>query len=205
MKKKSTNIYNELVEKYKENSFTEKDILDELNEKPICVRINETISQYENEHRHEYYEILYVEKGKISYLIDHKEYTLNAGSLTLIPPGTIHKLLSFNDTDNSRFILLLSNKFLRKFSTKNTNLFNIFNNVKTTEEYVLKFAESSKIEFEKNLYTASNVMTEEEFGADLFYIQKVIKLLIIISSEHSSIEQKETLLNNTKYYFKNFY
>ena len=111
MKTKKTNIYSDLVQQFHENLFTDRDILNELNEKPICVHINELKSQYEDSHRHDYYELLYVEKGSICYSIDDNEYIVNPGSLLIIPPLTSHYLKSFNETNSSRFIILFSKKF----------------------------------------------------------------------------------------------
>ena len=70
MRAKKETIYSELVKYYQNNKFTDQDILNQINEKPICVHINETVSQYENIHKHNYYEILYVKTGLIKYLIN---------------------------------------------------------------------------------------------------------------------------------------
>lgn len=196
MRAKKETIYSELVKYYQNNKFTDQDIFNQINEKPICVHINETVSQYENIHKHNYYEILYVKTGLIKYLINDKLYNVNAGSLILIPPDTNHKLASFEENESSRFVLLFSNKFLKKYSTNNTNLFSIFNKSKSNNTYILSFSENSKIELEKTLLTTSNIMLYDDFGADLFYIQNFIKSLVIISYESFKIEEEKDLFRN---------
>ena len=74
MRKKINKIFTDLVQYYKNIENVEETINEELQTKPACVHMSERVNEYENIHMHKYYEVLYVEKGSISYLIDDEEY-----------------------------------------------------------------------------------------------------------------------------------
>lgn len=198
MKEQNYDIYNELVKKYNSNSYTEDKLLMDLNDKPLCVHINALKSQYDEiMHHHEYYEILYIEKGSINYIINDQQYTLLPGDLILISPTTLHRLVSFESNESSRYILLFSERFLHKFSTKNTNLFEIFNNAKKNNMYKLSFNDTQKIELERNLISTSTIMLEDSFGADLIYIQKFLKTIIFLTDASIHFYNEKTILTNS--------
>ena len=76
MRKKINKIFTDLVQYYKNIENVEETINEELQSKPACVHMSERINEYENIHEHKYYEVLYVEKGSLSYLIDENEYII---------------------------------------------------------------------------------------------------------------------------------
>lgn len=196
MREKKKSIYLEMLNFYKENNTDESQILEELNSKPVCVHIDVLNSEYVEEHQHEYYELLYVEKGRIDYLLGNEVYNLLPGDILLIPPKTKHKLLSFLDNETSRFVLMCSRKFLKKHSTPQTNLLTICNKAINNNIYQLKFNDFQKLELEKNLYSISKMMLENSFGIDLLYIHKFIKIIITIIDLSIQNDNEEELMYN---------
>lgn len=197
MRRKTNTTYSELINLYKKNSISEDEILKNLHEKPICVNIDILKVEYEQEHYHDYYELLYVKKGRIHYSINKIDYYLSPGDIILIPPKTNHKLVSFLDNESSRYILMCSKSFLNKYSSKQTNLFTIFNNATKKNQYLLTFNSSQKIELERDLELTCKMMLEETFGIDLLYIHRFIKTLINITYLSLQQNANENLTNSS--------
>jgi mannose-6-phosphate isomerase-like protein (cupin superfamily) len=194
MRKKINKIFTDLVQYYKNIENVEETINEELQTKPACVHMSERVNEYEKLHIHKYYEVLYVEKGSISYLIDDEEYIINPGDLILIPPHTEHRLLKFTTDISSRYILLFSEKFLNKYSTHNTKLLKVFERATEEKKYILSILEKDKFTLEKLLKNTSNIMLSEGFGMDIEYISKFLKTIIIING--ISIEKSDELAHN---------
>lgn len=196
MREKKKSIYLEMLNFYKENNTDESQILEELHSKPVCVHIDVLNNEYVEEHQHEYYELLYVEKGRIDYLLGNEVYNLLPGDILLIPPKTKHKLLAFLDNETSRFVLMCSRKFLKKHSTPQTNLLTVCNKAINNNIYQLKFNDFQKLELEKNLHSISKMMLENSFGIDLLYIHKFIKIIITIIDLSIQNDNEEELMYN---------
>ena len=194
MRKKINRIFTDLVQYYKNIENVEETINEELQTKPACVHMSERVNEYEKVHIHKYYEVLYVEKGSISYLIDDEEYIINPGDLILIPPHTEHRLLKFTTDISSRYILLFSEKFLNKYSTHNTKLLKVFERATEEKKYILSILEKDKFTLEKLLKNTSNIMLSEGYGLDIEYISKFLKTIIIING--ISIEKSDELPHN---------
>ena len=196
MREKKQSIYLEMLNFYKENKTNETQILNELHSKPICVHIDVLSNELIEEHQHEYYELLYVEKGKIDYLLDNKIYHLLPGDIILIPPKKPHKLLSFLDKETSRFVLMCSKKFLKKHSTPQTNLLTICDSAINNNIFQLRFNDIQKLELEKNLHSISKMMLENSFGIDLLYIHRFIKIIITIIDLSIQNNNEDELMYN---------
>ena len=108
MREKINTIFYDLASQCKRFDNIEEQILLQLHDKPACVQIETLVNEYEALHHHDYYEILYIEKGNVTYLLHEQTYNLQAGDLILIPPTSLHRLSSFDSNISSRFILLFS-------------------------------------------------------------------------------------------------
>lgn len=81
--------------------------------------VQKTAYDMNKRHIHKEYELYYLIQGERYYFIDSKTYHVNAGSLVLVPSGTLHKTSSINPSDSHERILLILNEewinpFLRK-------------------------------------------------------------------------------------------
>jgi YesN/AraC family two-component response regulator len=63
------------------------------------------ISSVNTRHFHSYYEFYYLLDGCVDYLVDDKVYNLNAGSLLIIPPYTIHRNVDASACNHTRIIM----------------------------------------------------------------------------------------------------
>ena len=106
MRKKINKIFTDLVQYYKNIENVEETINEELQSKPACVHMSERVNEYENIHEHKYYEVLYVEKGSLSYLIDENEYIQNVRKFIFLNIScclflllTAHKLPTLADKE----------------------------------------------------------------------------------------------------------
>ena len=66
-------------------------------------------------HSHAFYEIIYCESGTIQYLIADTRYRIHAGDVILVPPGTSHRPLFYDEMTEpySRIVLWVSTDFFR--------------------------------------------------------------------------------------------
>ena len=70
----------------------------------------ETFRESESPHRHEYYAIVFVEKGRGIHYIDFNEYQVEDRSIFFIQPGQMHQLLFFSPPKGR--IVLFTEEFL---------------------------------------------------------------------------------------------
>ena len=69
-----------------------------------------------NLHSHNFYEILYICKGNIQYLIQTNRYQIQPGDIIIVPPGVSHQPI-LTDAPNlhySRYVLWLSQAFIKQ-------------------------------------------------------------------------------------------
>ncbi|MBO7218119.1 MAG: AraC family ligand binding domain-containing protein, partial [Clostridia bacterium] len=77
---------------------------------------DKNMESMETAHFHNNYEIYYLERtnSKVSYLIDRNIYTVGEGSLVLVPPQSLHRLMytDFNNNYFSRYLLSFGDAFV---------------------------------------------------------------------------------------------
>ena len=194
MREKINTIFYDLANQCKRFDNIEEQILLQLHNKPACVQTETLVTEYEALHHHDYYEILYIVKGNVVYLLNEQIYNLKAGDLILIPPTSLHRLVSFDSNFSSRFILLFSSKFINKFSTPNTRLLKAFDNAKNNNNYKISISDNIIPSLEKALKQTSEIMLNDNYGMDLEYISRFIKIIIIFNS--ISNEENNTYIPN---------
>lgn len=132
-------------------------------------------------HVHDEYEMLYVMKGQVLYNIIDKQYTLNPGDMILIPKNTLHKIA--NPKENTRRIVLsFSDEYISHYSSKKTNLLDVFNKVSDTNIHKMSFSSQHKKMIETNLLQLCELFTSKEYGADVIYNLRFAQTLLLINS-----------------------
>ena len=65
-------------------------------------------------HSHNFFEIIYVERGDLQYLISDKRYQIHPGDIILLPPGVSHRPLFYSTMSEpySRIVLWLSTEYV---------------------------------------------------------------------------------------------
>jgi AraC-like DNA-binding protein len=87
-------------------------------------------------HFHSDYEIYYLVKGHVRYIIADRIFNLSAGDVALIPSGVIHNT-SYGDELTERLLINFQGSLI-----KNTELLHVFSNG------VIRLSESKRFEFE---------------------------------------------------------
>ncbi|MCD8741020.1 AraC family transcriptional regulator [Mucilaginibacter roseus] len=66
---------------------------------PMCASFMQTdaASEIFNAHRHDYYSLFLLDRGSITYEVDVQYVKMATGSLLIIRPGQVHRLLSLSD------------------------------------------------------------------------------------------------------------
>lgn len=66
-----------------------------------------------DEHFHDFFEFYYLKNGTATYLINSKIYKLVKGDIVIIPPNTLHKTISADNTKRERILLYLDKNFIK--------------------------------------------------------------------------------------------
>ena len=77
-------------------------IFQDLQMRSQFVNVNRDTKNFENLvdlHSHSFYEIIYCERGDIVYMVGTRRYNITDGDIILIPPGTTHCPISYNNPD----------------------------------------------------------------------------------------------------------
>ena len=79
----------------------------------------------QEEHFHDFYEMFFLVEGKVTFLIDEKEYAMNREDVLLLPPGIFHREIP-GPGCYERVLLRLNPWYLNRLSTRKTNLASCF-------------------------------------------------------------------------------
>ena len=72
-----------------------------------------------NFHAHDGYEIYYFESGEIQYYIKDQRYAMVAGDVLVIPPRTMHRVVTVDEqVPYSRFVLSVSEEYCRRLMAR---------------------------------------------------------------------------------------
>ncbi|WP_196894375.1 AraC family transcriptional regulator [Aureivirga marina] len=121
------------------------DILDEKKN----FEISEMASSYENRkgkmnepHRHDFYTVLFIEKGKGEHIIDFQSYKIQDFQIFFVSPGQVHQVLESEKSEG--FVLTFSTEFLIQNSIPISFIedLNLFQN----------YGESPPLNFEKETF-----------------------------------------------------
>ena len=187
MKLKSVTEIEEYLEQYKYNE----DLDDFKNHKditPECLILKKHNigTVFYDFHHHDLYEILYIIKGKVTYLVENKKYTLEAGEMVLISPSILHKLQTIVEEPCERVVITFTERFAVNNSTKNTDLLRIFKYVEANKYHKISFNNAYKKQLENLLDTMQKIMFEERYGADVLYNATFCSLMVLINGELES-------------------
>lgn len=133
--------------------------------------------EMKNSHFHKQYELYYLVKGSIKYLINNTIHIVNAGDLVLVEKDILHKSISFNNEIYERIVINYTESLLNNFSQelKDLNLNSIFH----TEVPVLTLCSKDKLHLESLL---NNILQINAMQSDSFQIlSKVLLCELLIT------------------------
>ena len=104
-------------------------------------------------HYHDGYEIFFLTKGNIRYLINNKIFDLSPGDIMLIPPNSLHKTTVTSDFPTERLLIDFTADFLKKDT--DDPVFKCFKNylVENPHEYAEDIKKIEEESLKKDEYT----------------------------------------------------
>lgn len=158
-----------------------------------------TVAEFEEDHRHEYYEIVWLRKGRGVHRIDMKDYPYTGSVLFLLSPGQMHRIQPVEKADG----------YVVKF------LPSLFNDTKDMEEYLLHNNLFDNIQAQPVIKVSSSAHTvfediakkiETEFNTDEDDKEKILlsylKILIThINRLKRSQANAETIQADSQFHF----
>lgn len=147
-----------------------------------------------NYHKHNYYELIYVYKGKYSQEINGEIITLNQGEACILNPNINHNDIPI-ESGNTVLFFCFSNKFFYEIVSKYTTIHykldefikNDLKDQNAVEQYII---------FKKNNCLECNEIVEDivkeyftpHIGTKLILSGKIIRFLDILSNEYESLD-----------------
>ena len=119
MKNKTITEIEEYLQKYKYDQDLD-DFQSQKSLMPECLILKKhnVGTVFYDFHHHDLYEILYIVKGKVVYLVENKKYTLESGEMVLISPSILHKLQTIVEEPCERIVITFTERFAKNNSTQ---------------------------------------------------------------------------------------
>ncbi len=127
-------------------------------------------------HFHDRFEILLPLSGQTQFFINKDIYCLKPKSLVLIAAGSLHHSFSENQLAYERYVLQFGPAILKKFSSEQTDLLNLFNKT----NLVMQLSEANYLHI-KHLFNLCYNLKQEGFGADLKRQMAFLTIILYIS------------------------
>lgn len=156
--------------------------------------------KYKNyEESHDFWEICYVKKGKITLHIDQKSLTLSENQLLIIPPNYTHQYESLED-DNNVFVMCFESV---------SNILNPLSMVrfKLKEEQIYcleKIIYESENTFKMNDNDLLEVLNSPNFGGKQAILLQLEYLLICLTRQLSADENCELVFLSDNNFYSDF-
>ncbi|WP_430609994.1 AraC family transcriptional regulator [Enterococcus sp. DIV0876] len=138
-------------------------------------------------HYHSFYEIHCTLQGTAIFFIDGGEFHLEAGTIILIPPNVLHRILHQTSDSFERSYIYINSNYLQALSTAQTDLTTCFQINGGLNSRILRIAPTL---LESLLFPLKDKL-DSNFGTDLVYQSFLIDFLITINK--LAIEETEPL------------
>lgn len=126
-------------------------------------------------HYHEFCKLVMLVSGQGEYTVEDRHYSLQAGDILLIGNGQIHRPEFARGTEYERIIFYISPQFLKKQSTEDCNLEELFGDV---NGHILRLEERR---YKKVFQLAEGLEEElkrEDYGKDILANSLLLQLLV---------------------------
>lgn len=159
-------------------------------------------------HMHDFYEIHITLAGKGVFFLDGNFHELDAGTIVLIHSGDLHRIVAQQSGYFERIYMFITPEFLKKYSTKHTDLTKCFEPIGDIKSKIIKTDVVNIIEFIKHSLSIPN---SNNYGEDLMYEQALINFIFFINKavllENQNlikqIKPENELINNVIVYINN--
>lgn len=197
MKNFTTKLIEEIIKETDDIIELETVIRDDLHFPPCITLIkNEVGVIFGGFHHHDFYEVLYIEEGKVEYAVDDKKYIIGPGDAVLIPPSTLHQLCRVIEKPSKRIILKFGINYADSFSTPNSNLLQVFELIASGYPPIISFTGAHKNRIEQNLELMNSLFLSTKYGDDLVYNERFIQTMLMVNMEYLNLSENDTQIIN---------
>src|SRR5665647_2623435 len=142
----------------------------------------------ERPHRHDYYAIMFIEKGNGIHYVDFHEYPVNDGQVFFLMPGQMHQLLFFAQPKGH--LIAFTEEFLvaNAISQKMIDDLYLFN------EYVISpplALTESQLPAYQNIFDQMKYFSENVGRYNTEAIASLVQLFLVLSNNHCSIRKED--------------
>lgn len=149
-------------------------------------------------HYHNCYEIHATLEGTAVFYINGQQYQLSPGTVVLIPPNVMHRIVKQHSKQYERVYVFVSSLFLHQFSTAKTNLETCFIGEKRDQGKFLKVDPAVL----RAVLSFTQEKTKGQYGADIELEQNLLQYILFLNraflSEHQSIEEHSSSVKNNR-------
>lgn len=123
-------------------------------------------------HHHDFYEIHCTVEGDATFFVEGREFQVSPGTLVLIPPNTLHRIVNQKSIYFERSYFFIHPQFLQSLSTNQSNLEQCFQ-----QGRIIKI-EGTQLSNYLNFFKQ---LPNNQFGCDLEYQMHFIHFLILLN------------------------
>ena len=141
--------------------------------------INKSLGSQQSHFHNGYYEIYYLKRGTVRYIISDKIFELSKNDVALIPKGVIHNT-SYSELENERLLLNFSKEYL-----SDTSLLESFDNG------VISLTEKEGFDFENILKKIEREISSEDAFSKKLVTQYITEILILFMRKENRDRKAE--------------
>lgn len=149
-----------------------------------------------NMHIHDCYEIYYSIFGGKQFLIDNKVYSINPGDVFVINQYESHYISQVEKEAHERIVISIHPDFLKKISTKYTNLNDCF--TKREKGFSHKIALDKEAQ-QRFLYYINKITSASGYGSDLIERTAFTELMLLLNNGYLAKHEETTKMVSIKY------
>jgi AraC family transcriptional regulator, transcriptional activator of pobA len=142
----------------------------------------------ERPHRHDYYAIMFIEKGNGIHYVDFHEYPVNDGLVFFLMPGQMHQLLFFAQPKGH--LIAFTEDFLVKnaISQRMIDDLYLFNEYGISPPLTLN---ESQLPAYQNVFEQMKYFSESVGRYNTEAIASLVQLFLVLSNNHCSIRKED--------------
>lgn len=130
-------------------------------------------------HFHDFYECYLLVSGQASYQVDSAVFDMRPGDLLLISPNQLHRpIIGDASVPYERIVLWLSQPYIRRLSTRDSDLASCFH---TARHGVFRFPKAIRSAIEGKLLQIVESAERAEFGQDVLCKSYIENLLVYLN------------------------
>jgi len=142
----------------------------------------------ERPHRHDYYAIMFIEKGNGIHYVDFHEYSVNDGLVFFLMPGQMHQLLFFSEPKGH--LLAFTEEFLvsNAISQRMIDDLYLFNEFGISPPLPLN---ESQLPVFRNVFEQMRYFSESSGRYGTEAVASLLQLFLVLSNNHCSIRKED--------------